>query len=580
MQLHAVSDELEAHSEKASKILQDDLTPGNGLSAIEAKLDKFANNLERLVAMDKLSTPGANCFEAVFGVYKSLKRLYNHELKALQSLRSQEDKSSKVSPAIEVLCAKSGRPKMHAQDRVGLSLEYWVNRSGVPRSAPSKPDDAMDVDKATDAEATSKDDYIYSTTIECEHAPSALYPPIRISDGWISDQILIPSEEHVADEPTTAPNPQSLLIDWQQPPPTYQTPANESDTTTSTPLLPHARFVAHFEPPLALPIHLAANVYASVGLNLQSTGFVASPYDKLLLTDLAKGDRMILRAAPPSADYPYTRTAIRSILLPTTKSNPDSNEQTIRYTTRIFTPRAEHSFTLQRVPFEHPRQIVAILPVLRQFARFNTIVRQSYQSATPPPLINTTASPSKPNPTRRIARKRPFETAFPFSTTTNPTADANADPADDEVDAFLRAPPEVNVPQTIEMTYSVLPSPTVEVTFPTAKALKFVRFGIGLDGFIAVEAQDLFDEVGGREDDQDRLEGEREEGEGEREGESEGKEYRKNEEVRAKIDKMARALEVCEDLSFWVVWCRRVLLGEELEVEREDGGEGDARADT
>lgn len=522
--------------------------------------------------MDKLSTPGANCFEAVFGVYKSLKRLHDHELEALQSLRSQEDKPSKVSPATQVMCTKSGRPRMHARDRVGLSLEYWVNRSNTPRTTTRKPDDAMDVDEDTDADGTSEDDHVRSITIECEHAPPALYSPIRISDGWISDRTVIPHDENTGSEPNAAPQTYSDLIDWQQPPPTYQTPANESDRTTPTPLLPHARFVAHFEPPVVLTIHLAANIYANVGLNLQSAGFVASPYDKLLLTDLTKEERT--PTAPPPSEYPYTRTTTHSTVLPTTNPTSNSSEQMTRYTTRIFTPRAEHSLTIQQIPFEHPRQIVAILPVLRQFARFNTIVRQSYQpgipSASPPKPLAPPAAPES-YPARRTARKRPFDTAFPFNTTStsNANVNANADPADDELDAFLKAAPQTKVPQIIDMTYSVLPSPVIELTFPTAAGLKFVRFGIGLGGVVAVVAQDVLEGDGGLEVDGEAKDGGENEDNGEGRNGGEGKGGRGNDEVKTKIKKMAKALEVCEDVSFWVVWCRRVLLGEEMDVEVE-----------
>lgn len=78
----------------ASKVLFEDLRVKNGTAAM-TKLDRFAENLERLARMDRLSSGRINCFEATSGIHQSWKRLYEKEA---QVAKHRLDASSTVKP--------------------------------------------------------------------------------------------------------------------------------------------------------------------------------------------------------------------------------------------------------------------------------------------------------------------------------------------------------------------------------------------------------------------------------------------------------------------------------------------------
>ena len=96
------------HLGSASRILQDNLVLRQGISPITKNLDKFSKNLERLAKLDKLNGPMSsqnfNCFEAIAGVYTSLKKLFDHEKKAALILLDAEASNLEGKAEREVTC--------------------------------------------------------------------------------------------------------------------------------------------------------------------------------------------------------------------------------------------------------------------------------------------------------------------------------------------------------------------------------------------------------------------------------------------------------------------------------------------
>lgn len=554
LQLLTESEELAVHSETASKILQADLSPQDGLPSVNAKLDKFAENLERLASMDRLSTPGANCFEAVFGVYQSLKRLYDHEVKLAEGLASGEKQSQLQTPETEVMCKKSARPAMHARRRVGLSLDYWRHGHAIPDARPSSADsNMMDLDN-DDASAAIKDepvedDKVCSLTIECEHCPPALYTPMRISEDWLSKQVVIPAtdeSETVSVLDDIRPTPGS--IDWHIPPATYKQSHESADRDphTPSPALPHVRFVAHLEPPMVLPTQLAASICASMDTHLPTDSLASSSsYDGLVL--------------PPATPFKQHTSPLPRTLT-STRSVPTSSDPTIPpipYETRLYIPTSSPAVTLTSLPFAHPRQLIALLPLLRQYTLLARVLHNSI-SPTTATSITDSAAPIPLKPISRSA-KRSARLAFPEEDELDATGE-------DELSAFLSAPPKTGVPCTIDATFALTPTPRIEATFPTEAGLKYVRFEVGEDGRVIVGETDV---LGGVEDDSvGAVEGE----------EIEGERVRRTKREEGKR-KMAKAMEVCEDLGLWVVWVRKKVLGEVLEVEGEGRNDDGAAMD-
>lgn len=137
---------------------------------INPSLADFADNLERLTKIDRLSfPPGLNCFTAITGLYKSLLKVYEHEKGTLEG------------GSISATCKGNGRPRMHARGKVGLSVEYWKSNR-----LPKVGDDG-DEDK----------DDIWRMMIEVEEIPptyASVNPiaPVRTSDHWVSDEVKKP----------------------------------------------------------------------------------------------------------------------------------------------------------------------------------------------------------------------------------------------------------------------------------------------------------------------------------------------------------------------------------------------------
>ena len=165
------SDIVTRHTEKAGAILLRDLQIKPTESPLTKMLDQFAANLERLALPDKLSViPGLNCYEAIAGVYESLERLHKWEL---ERLKENGDYNGKADDYVEraAMCTRSGRPLMHARNRLGLSLDYWEEKRRISKKS------SQQVGKT------------YAILIGCAPIPLGLYETplsLRVSKDWIS----------------------------------------------------------------------------------------------------------------------------------------------------------------------------------------------------------------------------------------------------------------------------------------------------------------------------------------------------------------------------------------------------------
>lgn len=435
--------------------------------------------------MDKLSTQGANCFDAVYGVYSSLKKLFDFETKAAEILlESAKSQGPSSSPSIDVMCTKSGRPRMNAGDRVGLSLEYWKDQRLVRkegRKSLKRKADAMDADesKKESGDDAEGDGTIHSLTIECEYSSPALYPPFRISESWISDRIMKPAhdsskleEGQGADEKPPQSSPSlTETIEWLDPASPLAIPDPTSDSTAPKPPIPHARFVAHLHPPIVLPFPTASHVYACVELNIGQDGLTPAAFENLVLPH---SHRQSSSADNESAFRPISAT----------RKVASSPTQDSEYQLRLFLPRVEVSVQITRLAFSHPRQLIAILPTLRQYAFIARLLRNSFAASPPASAPNSAINTNgtKPNGIHESG----------LSTRgSQPTApiDPNGQEAEDDLDAFLALPTKAS--NIVDATFVATPSPHINLTFPTLAGLKHVRFMLGLNGAVEVVDEDI-----------------------------------------------------------------------------------------
>ncbi|KAF1980996.1 hypothetical protein K402DRAFT_458351 [Aulographum hederae CBS 113979] len=340
-----------AHARTMSEVMFKLLRLPPGWPAFSSTLMPFMENFYRLALMDKLGGPSFNGFDAISGVYVSLNRLFEHEKRALQAAMGTW-KPGKIER--EVLCHKSGRPRWNACKTVGLGLDYWMaNRLDL---------------------GYEKDLDIFFISIECQESAPELYTSARISNDWVSADV---------EKAPDAADPNEIFnlstIDWQDPPPSYlSSSADTADGMSMADLgvgkLPNVRFVAKLKPPIALPYNEAMRI-------LQLVNVVNMPIDAKvgLLEDLILHgkDAQVL---PPDA------LPAQEVRKHTYKRNvpvvfEENGEPVLKYMPHdnvLFAPKPEYGFLLEEFPFVHPRQLVEILPTLRQYAALQYIIRKSF----------------------------------------------------------------------------------------------------------------------------------------------------------------------------------------------------------
>ncbi|KAK8197386.1 mediator of RNA polymerase II transcription subunit 1-domain-containing protein [Phyllosticta capitalensis] len=584
----ALSEAVQKHENSAARVLKDDLTPERGLPSINLSLDRFAKNLEKLARHDTLSIfkdgkPEVSCFEAINGVYISLQRLFEHEKKAALHLLDVSRPNARERAARQVLCKKSGRPRMNANKQVGLSLEYWMERRCVfsrpeqtGNGAIGSPMD-VDGDESYDESLTK----IYSLTLECESSPAQLYPSIRVSDQWISESVEKPSD----------PNDlfASPVIDWLDPPPTY---SGASDSQNDPMVLdgnglgkvPDVRFVAKLNPPLALPLNVAQSILASVNvqLNQESIKWSTSLESLVMRPDEEMGQNAL------AADFNKTKefTSSRNVLV----IDKEGKEQDRQHWTTLFAHKAEVACILEEIPFHHPRQLIQVLPVLRQYAHLSTLLQSPFQhplsqeasisNDSPPALpplalnisLNTQLDPSgAPSPTLYVSYPRNLsESQISFRSApglsngnaqqsavdsldalfadANLTAPASTDPNAMDLDGLLSGGAVGGAdPPTVLLAVSILPN--ADVTIASQDLLP--------DAIIASEESGKTSSTGIKKEEDNGATGPKSE---KQRQEEESRKFRV-------LGKWGKALELAGDVGLWVEWVKKF-------AEQKNGREG------
>lgn len=446
--------------------------------------------------MDKLSVPGASCFDAVFGVYTSLRRLYEHERHAAEVLLG-DDKAQEVDR--HVLRKKSGTPNMHVRTTVGLSLDYWSGSSAASSAErPAKRQKTsydMDIDEVPQATTTKVEiDNTYALIIECESSPPALYTPIRVSSDWISERVIKPSEEHdladtlISDDVTKNP-----ILDWLDPPVAILSSVEgDSQAASSTHgSQPHVRFVARLQPPIAVPLTVASQIYASVGINITQDILPTESLADLILPSTNH---------VPGADNTRQLQVLRNFGSLVGENNGHEDNKI-----RLFWSKPEMAMRLELLPFAHPRQLIQVLPVLRQYAFIQRLLQNTYTSST---LTSGTSS----------------GTAGPRQAYGKPSTQTKSHEA--ELAALLSSSKRSQ--RVIDVSFTTTPAPRMTLAVTSKQGLKKVTLNILLNANVEILAQDVIPDAVGEHD-----------------------------RGRQKVQTLAKALETCEDLGIWAAWVRK-----------------------
>ncbi|KAF2215564.1 hypothetical protein CERZMDRAFT_81730 [Cercospora zeae-maydis SCOH1-5] len=474
----------------ASKVLLQNLKVPDGI-ALQSKLDRFAINLDRLAKMDRMSKGQVDCFEAINGVYTSLKKLYDLEKDAVKALRELKNDDADEKAAREVLCKRSGRPFMHENGKIGLSLGYWTPLQ-CPKTSAVKVDGPL-VDEPQD----SLESDIWSLRIEAQPCAAGMYPSLRVSDAWLPENFDIVQQEQG--------------IPWQDPPNTLIN-TNPTDTGDSMAIdgerLPDLRFVAKLDPPVILPLQIAATILATLGDQYSQS--ISFPIYHLNLLGIK------------SQDLSTKVVSEQTILVP--RADEDTN---VLHEYVLDIPKGDLAYTLEEIPFSHPRQLVELLPTLRQWAStgkllHNTFVKSAARNAQAGNGSNGTHqgsdSASKASPDRdlnelldNVGIERLHKT---------------------RVDVSFASGSQLPIPT---------PNISLAISDATGEDLSHVVFQIMPNADVVVEH---FDGMDIADPEPDKIA-------------SEEQQTEQNQPDEMKKKKLAKALEVSNDLGIWVEWMRK-----------------------
>ena len=343
------------HLPSASQMLLENLTLPKSSLPLLRKLDKFSKNLERLANLDRLNTSSSpltfNCFEAIAGIHTSLQKLYQHEKQAALALISTKLSRRDERAERLIMCKMSGRPKLNSRGIVGLGIDYWMHNRHTFHDSGSEPsisEDEMEIDSAPEGSSHLNGQNIFTLVIECESSAPEQYAPARNSTAWISDQI-----ENQSDHPDST---FGAHLDWQDPPPTYLAHSTDTDSDamaldTQENKLPSIRFVAKLEPPLEIPLHVATNILAIVNAPQQTDDL--QYYHTLVLQSNTESGTS--KSVAPDQDIVCSKL----VEIP---GNTEHHVTTLRCRPVVA------ARLLKVIPFEHPRQLIQILPVRASFA--------------------------------------------------------------------------------------------------------------------------------------------------------------------------------------------------------------------
>lgn len=496
---HGSSESVSKHIEAASQILLKDLQLEPGQSPLTKSLDAFAANFERLAKLDKLSiVPGLDCHEALAGIFKSLQRLHEWDMEQLRKEPQMAGKSDGVLSSAS-MCEKHGNPVMHARGKAGLALQYWKELRLVPASPGSSSD---------------SDDKIWSLLLGCAAIDGVGLPPVRVSENWISKDIVKQDADAEAQKP---------LLDWQEPD-NVSLPQSEENKDSgmellqadlSTTRVPRVMFTVTFDPPVILPQNDWARLYAYANIEPPNIGggtdFAGRPqappptFDALFFP-IPHGAKL-----DPSEARTITRR--RDFLV----YDKDKTSAKKAHQNTLFIYKPIYAQEVTEMPFSHPQQLVQMLPLLRQYAFLSTLLKKSFASSEAESVKQKSGSSSPKDEqqgSQSMTTMKDQLAEFLSSGETKQNGDTH--PSDLNLDVILW----------------VHPAPHLQVVFPVNSTTANITLRVLEGGVVEVVNENIL---------------------GNQEGETSKRQFNGKDVTR---EQLAKVLEHLEDLSKWAEWIR------------------------
>lgn len=497
--------EVTNHGSKAEAILLQNLKLEPGQHPWTKKLDDFANNLERLTILDKLSVmdkdkgPVLVTYDAIAGLYDSFNRVHEWDIKKLREDPEYSQKPDEYLRTI-AMCEQNGRPLMHENGFVGMSIKYW--RDQRYHSPPPER-----------AENWYKNGKNWSILVSCARRDPMVYPAaVRVSDKWIGDEVEIPGTEGLLP-----------MLNWQEPPDVVLPDKPGDELLLAGPKLAEVMFMAIFDPPVTLPSTVWEQMLHFTGAPVMPPAYMHT-FDYLVF--------------PADGDYNQTEPRMvesRKMLGARTKHAELAGKI---HENRLFVHKPVYGQTLTEIPFSHPSQLVNMIPTLRQYAFLWNLLDKAFGNNEA--LKTTTSSKRTTLTTGKVTARSNELDRFMMTNnelqtsidqteikTTNSPSTANTQDATllpIKVDVTLNAHPQ--------------PNPKLQIMFPFQDRPAQITVDIGRNGIISIDSTNIVDESGQILD-----------GDGNPLPDSAPNPlYRK--------ERLARLLMFFEDISLWCEWIR------------------------
>ncbi|KAI2639974.1 mediator of RNA polymerase II transcription subunit 1-domain-containing protein [Xylaria nigripes] len=439
------SQALDKHVEKASAILFEDLALGPGETQLTKKLSKFRVNLERLATLDRLSvTPSFNGHEAVAGMWESLEKLHRWDVGRLREDPALSDRSEE-NLRVLALCSRHGCPLMHTRGRVGLTLNYWKQYRAL---------------KSTSVEGGNGK--TWGVLIDCGAANSMVYTPVRVSDKWIGPDIV---RTHSIDDAIPGTEP---VIDWLEPPNTLLPPTEdaklegglESNAALSGPKSLDVVFMATFDPPVVVSHGVAMEIYKISAFNAPLPG---STFDNLLypVAEVSAYDPSEPRVMAFTQTVPVFLDIHNGQKTPALKAHNNT----------LLVDKPVYGQVVTHVPISHPKDLIAMLPMLRQYAFLSLLLDNSFKPREGIPLF---------------PESRPADDGV-----------SNKGTTDHEFGHFMSKDKTFPERLKVDMVLSAHPIPRLQLVFPFRQTTAMINIEIQLNGKVHIVSDNIFPESAG-----------------------------------------------------------------------------------
>ena len=475
------------YTRRAEAILLKDLELEPGQSPLTKTLDRFYANLERLATLDKLSAmPWLDLQEALAGICTSLQSIHEWDMEKIRAdpLMAGKDETFLLNVAT---CERHGHPLMHARDRVGLNLDYWIQRHLL--KPPETPAMGKWLEKHEDT---------WSLLIGCAPMGEMVYTPVRISSAWISPTVekADPGPEDVLHATT------GTVLDWLEP---------EATMNEENKMYPEVIFRACLEPSVILPQPVWMQMLQMMSMEPTYT-YPQATFDSLFFP------------IPPTENHdpsaPRTLEHWKDVVV----RSRAGKASTKRHKNTLYVYKPVYGQVLSELPFSHPKQLIALLPTLRQYALLSTLLKRSF--GTTDKATKKSQDPGSENGSTAVPKKQELD-AFsslhpPATSSSAPTDDGPKSTANDDV-------------FPMDVTLTVHPATRLNVVFPIGSKSANIHIDVGPNGKIRVVSQNILpDGVNGVD--------------GYPAGKGKGRQYT--------AEDLARVLEYFEDLDEWCQWIR------------------------